>query len=128
MACFAIDERPRMLFASAVAIEPGKTERYRGLAGELGTHIDEYAALNRRFEVSRHAFWINYGRSGDLGVSVYDISEEGLAAMRRREWNPDGSAYDRWWLGFVNDVNGIDMLQTPPHLSPPEPVFSWNEG
>jgi hypothetical protein len=117
-----------MLFASAVPIEPGMTDRYRGLPEELRAHLDEYAALNRRFEVTRHAFWINHGRAGDLGVSVYDISEEGLAAMRRREWDPDGSAYDRWWLGFVKDVNGIDMLVTTPHLAPPEPVFTWNEG
>jgi hypothetical protein len=116
-----------MLFASAVPIEPGKTDRYRGLAGELATHRDEYTALNRRFEVSRHAFWINHGRGGDLGVSVYDISEAGLARMRRREWAPDESAYDRWWLGFVEDVNGIDMLRSSPHVAPPEPVFSWNE-
>jgi hypothetical protein len=117
-----------MLYASAVPIGTGKTERYRGLAREIESHIDEYAALNRRFEVSRHAFWINHGRGGDLGVSVYDISEEGLARMRLREWSPDGSAYDRWWLGFVEDVNGIDMLVSPPHLAPPEPVFTWGEG
>ncbi len=115
-----------MLFASAVPIESGKTDRYRGLARELQPHLGEYAALNRRFGVSRHSFWINHGRHGDLGVSVYDISEDGLARMRQREWEPDDSAYDRWWLGFVEDVNGIDMLQTPTHLAPPERVFSWN--
>jgi hypothetical protein len=74
--------------------------------------------------VARHAFWINHGHKGDLGVSVYDISSDGLARMRQRQWDT-ASAYDRWWLGFVQDVNGIDMVQTPPHRAPPELVFDW---
>jgi hypothetical protein len=113
-----------MLFASAVPLEPGRTDRYRGLARELEPHLEEYSDLNRYFEVSRHAFWINHGRKGDLGVSVYDISPEGLSRMRERQWDAT-SSYDRWWLGFVQDVNGIDMLQSPPHRAPPELVFSW---
>jgi hypothetical protein len=124
MACFDIDERQSMLFASAVPIEPGRTDRYRALAGELEPHLAEYAGLNRSFEVARHAFWINHGQRGDLGVSVYDISTDGLARMRQRQWDAS-SDYDKWWLGFVRDVNGIDMLQTPPHRAPPELVFGW---
>lgn len=113
-----------MLFASAVPLEAGKTDRYRGLAEELEPHLEEYAGLNRSFEVARHAFWINHGHKWDLGVSVYDISTDGLARMRQRQWDT-ASAYDRWWLGFVQDVNGIDMVQTPPHRAPPELVFDW---
>jgi hypothetical protein len=44
--------------------------------------------------------------------------------MRKRQWDTS-SDYDKWWLGFVRDVNGIDMLQTPPHRAPPELVFGW---
>jgi hypothetical protein len=113
-----------MLFASAVPIQPGRTDRYRGLGRELQPHLDEYADLNRFYQVARHAFWINHGQKGDLGVSVYDSTAEGLAEMRRRTWD-QASAYDRWWLGFVEDVNGIDMRDTPPHRAPPEMVFSW---
>jgi hypothetical protein len=113
-----------MLFASAVPIEPDQTGRYRGLPRELEPHLEEYARLNRSYQVARHAFWINHGQKGDLGVSVYDISEAGLARMRHRQWDTS-SAYDRWWLGFVEEVNGLDMLQTPPHRAPPELVFAW---
>ncbi len=42
-----------MLFASAVPLRPGKTDRYRDLATELRPHLEEYQDLNRRFEVGR---------------------------------------------------------------------------
>lgn len=116
-----------MLFASAVPLRPGKTDRYRDLATELTPHLGEYQGLNRRFEVGAHAFWINHVRDNDIGVSVYDISPAGLARMGLREWDPS-SAYDRWWLEFVGDVNGLDLLQGPAHVAPPEPVFDWREG
>ncbi len=114
-----------MLFASAVPLVPGKTDRYRNLAAELEPHLEEYASLNARFQVGRHAFWINHARNGtDLGVSVYEIAPEGLAEMKQRVWDPS-SPYDRWWLEFVRDVNGVDMLIEPSHAAPPEPVFAW---
>ena len=115
-----------MLFASAVPLRPGKTDRYRDLATELRPHLEEYRDLNRRFEVKGHAHWINHGRENDLGVSVYDISPAGLSRMRLREWDPS-SSYDRWWLEFVEDVNGLDLLQGPAHVASPEPVFEWSD-
>lgn len=115
-----------MLFASAVPLRPGKTDRYRDLATELRPHFEEYQDLNRRFEVKGHAYWINQGRETDLGVSVYDISPAGLGRMRLREWDPS-SIYDRWWLEFVEDVNGLDLLQGPAHVAPPESVFDWSD-
>jgi len=114
-----------MLFASAVPLLPGRTDRYRALGDELQPHLAEYEKLNQRYGVSRHAYWISHPRNGsDIGVSVYDISPEGLAAMRSRRWDP-GSRYDGWWLGFVKDVNGVDMTVEPAHLAPPEQVFDW---
>ena len=114
-----------MLFASAVPLAPDKTGRYRNLATELEPHLDEYEGLNARFQVSHHAFWINHARNGtELGVSVYDIAKEGLAEMSNREWD-SASAYDRWWLGFVGDVNGFDLRAEPAHAAPPEQVFAW---
>lgn len=78
-----------------------------------------------RYQVARHAYWISHARDGsDIGVSVYDISPEGLALMKTRQWDP-GSEHDAWWLEFVHDVNGVDMLEQAPHREPPEMVFSW---
>lgn len=114
-----------MLFASATPIVSGRTTRYRQLGRELEPHLDQYETLNARYEISRHAYWISHAHDGtDIGVSVYDISAEGLARMRTREWEP-ASPYDAWWLGFVRDVNGVDMRREPAHREPPEQVFDW---
>jgi hypothetical protein len=114
-----------MLFASATPLVPGGADRYRGLSAELEPHRAEYEAINSRFGVTRHSYWISHPRDGsDIGVSVYDISPEGLDLMRRRQWDP-ASPYDAWWLGFVRDVNGINMLEHSAHREPPEQVFSW---
>lgn len=115
-----------MLFASATPIVPGRTDRYRALASELEPHRAEYGALNAHYGVAHHSYWISHARDGsDIGVSVYDISSEGLVAMRSRQWDPS-SAHDAWWLGFVQDVNGVDMLSQPAHREPPEQVFTWS--
>lgn len=114
-----------MLFASATPIVAGRTDRYRRLGDELESHLGEYEALNERYGVARHSYWISHARDGsDIGVSVYDISPDGLASMKTRRWDP-GTPHDAWWLEFVADVNGVDMQDVPAHRAPPEMVFSW---
>lgn len=114
-----------MLFASATPIVVGATDRYRAIPDELSAHLDEYESLNARYGVTRHSYWISHPRDGsDIGVSVYDITAAGLAEMRGRVWDA-GSAHDRWWLGFVKVVNGVDMTAEPPHPAPPEQVWAW---
>jgi hypothetical protein len=114
-----------VLFASAVPLVAGATDRYRRLGEELQPHRRRYEELNAIFDIAGHAHWISHARTGvDIGISVYDISADGLARMRERRWDP-GSDYDRWWLGFVEEVNGVDMQKEPPHAAPPEVVFSW---
>ncbi|MET0566521.1 MAG: hypothetical protein ABW021_08770 [Acidimicrobiia bacterium] len=88
-----------MLFASAVPLRPGKTDRYRDLATELKPHLEEYQDLNRRFEVGAHAFWINHVRDNDIGVSVCTTSPR------------------PGWLGWVF-VSGIEARPTT--------VGGWN--
>ncbi|MFQ5967909.1 MAG: hypothetical protein ACE5MI_09910 [Acidimicrobiia bacterium] len=70
--------------------------------------------------------WINQERDGtDVVVQVYDIaSAELLQEMRSRQWDMD-SPYDRWWVGWVRDVLGIDLLAEMSLRAPPEVVFSW---
>lgn len=75
-----------MLFASATSIVPGRASRYRGLAVDLEPHLAAYEALNAEYGVAPHSYWISHARDGtDIGVSVYHLSPEGLAAMKEGE-------------------------------------------
>jgi hypothetical protein len=47
--------------------------------------------------------------------------------MAKRQWDLD-SAYDRWWVGWVSDVYGIDLLGARTHAGPPEQVLGWESG
>lgn len=117
-----------MLFGTAVRISPGKLDRFRGLDKELDEHRDEYEALNARFEVRAHSVWASHQLDGTtVAVNLYDIAPEGLQAMAKREWDLD-SPYDRWWVGWVNDIYGIDLVDGSSHAGPPEPVLTWESG
>lgn len=115
-----------MLFGGAIPIQPGKTDRARRFAEELEAHRAEYEALNARYGVVANAIWISHSRDGrDIYVNVYDVETEGRPSMSERVWDPDGSAYDRWWLDWVSDVLGVDMLSERTFRAPPERIFSW---
>ena len=115
-----------MLFGNARPILPGKLDRVRRLADELGPYRAEYDALNAGYAIRRHVMWVSHLVGGtDLWVNIYDMDPDDMARMRERTWDPDGSAYDRWWLAWVEDVFGVDMLTHNGLAAPPERVFEW---
>ncbi|HEX6301533.1 MAG TPA: hypothetical protein VF148_13800 [Acidimicrobiia bacterium] len=112
-----------MLFASATPIVPA-SERYRRLATELDPHLGEYETLNDRYGVRRHVFWVSHARDGsDIGVERLPHLPLRSARDEQGGWDPE-SAYDAWWLEFVDDVNGVDMAREPAHREPPEQLFA----
>lgn len=114
-----------MLFGGAIPILPGKTDRARRFGEELAAHQAEYEALNARYGVQANAIWISHSRDGrDLYVNVYDVAP-GSIPMGDRVWDPERSAYDRWWLGWVADVLGVDMTRERTFAAPPERIFEW---
>ena len=114
-----------MLFATAVPIQPGKMERFRLLDQELTSHRAEYEALNDRFGVRAHSIWSAPQLDGtDLALNLYDIDRAGLQEMARRVWDLE-SPYDRWWIEWVGDVYGVDLLAPGGSRGAPRPVFEW---
>jgi hypothetical protein len=115
-----------MLFGNARPILPGKLERVRGLADELAPHRDEYDALNAGYRIRSHVMWVSHLVDDvDLWVNIYEMDPEDMARMRQRTWDPAVSAYDRWWLEWVEDVFGVDMRTRNGLAGPPEKVFEW---
>jgi hypothetical protein len=70
--------------------------------------------------------WVSHHPSaGDIYVALYEMEPQHLEAMRTRAWDPEGSAYDRWWLGWVEDVLGHDLRRGSGFVAPPEAIFDW---
>ena len=114
-----------MLFGTAARIQQGMLDRFRSLEAELDEHREEYEALNERFGVRAHSVWASRQLDGTpIAVNLYDIEPEGLKAMAQRVWDL-ASPYDRWWVGWVRDIYGIDLVGGPSHAGPPEPVLAW---
>ena len=114
-----------MLFGTAVPIRPDRLDRFRRLAEELDEHRGEYEALNRRYGVNAHSVWASHQLDGTpIAVNLYDIEPDGLEEMKGRVWDLD-SPYDRWWVGWVGDVYGIDLIAGASHAAPPEMVLTW---
>lgn len=116
-----------MLFSTARPVLPGKFDRARRVTEELAEHRAEYEALNERYGVRQHAMWVSHHpTAGDIYVALYEIDPAGLELMRTRTWDPEHSAYDRWWLEWVEDVLGHDLRSGSGFVAPPEPIFEWS--
>jgi hypothetical protein len=115
-----------MLFGNARPIVPGRIGRVRRFPEELGAHRAEYDALNAGYGIRSHVMWVSHLVDDvDLWVNIYEMDPDDMARMRQRTWDPEGSAYDRWWLEWVQDVFGVDMRTSHGLAAPPERVFEW---
>lgn len=105
------------LFAAALPILPGQTERVKRFGEEIASVREEYDELNTKATLSRHVVFLQETPMGNFAIHVMeadDLSKIG------REFT--GSKHDEWWLDFLRDVHGIDLRggQAP---STPAPVF-----
>jgi hypothetical protein len=105
------------LIAYAVPVLPGQSDRVRDFGRELSAVRDRYDELNRSATVSRHVVFLQSSPAGDTAIHVMEAND--LSRFLR---DFDDSAYDRWWLGYMRDVHGVDLRNFDPP-PPPEPVF-----
>jgi hypothetical protein len=105
------------LFAAALPVLLGQSDRVRNFANELQRFRDQYDGLNDKTTVARHVVWLQPGPEGDTAIHVMDIEE--LSHLGR---SFTASPYDEWWLDFLKDVHGVDLRNSPPPPAP-ELVF-----
>ncbi len=108
---------PIMMYALPVV--PGQESRARNFEGEVRQHWDEMLELNAAAGLNRWAVANQEGPQGMLQIHMLDA--EDLSRMGREFTD---SAYDRWWLGYLNDVCGLsrEMLSS---MQPGPTVFDW---
>ncbi len=105
--------------ASALPVLPGQAGRVRDFAAEIEPHLEEFERLNREATVTRYASWLQESPMGDLELVVMESEDPTKIARRFTD-----SDYDRWWLGYLKDVHGIDML-VPKPPAPPPMIWEW---
>lgn len=106
------------LFAAALPILPGQSDRVRAFGAELQAVRDEYDQLNENATLSRHVVFLQPSPMGDFAIHVMEADD-----LSRIQRSFTDSEHDKWWLGFLKDVHGIDLLNMPEPPSPPETVF-----
>lgn len=110
-----------MPFMASVALPvlPGKAERIRKIGKEIAQHQIEWDRLCRETGDFRHYnITLQEGRGGDL--CIYSMVLGDPSQVRMTFGN---SEYDRWWLGFVRDVHGLDLTNG---AALPPSVFTWH--
>ncbi|MGI8425913.1 MAG: hypothetical protein ACR2FO_03280 [Actinomycetota bacterium] len=111
------------LFAAALPILPGQSDRVRNFTKECQELRDEYDELNRKATQSRHVIFLQPGPMGDTAIHIMEGND--LSKIQRDFVD---SAHDKWWLGFLKDVHGIDLLNMSDPPQPPEMVFDSSAG
>lgn len=106
------------LFAAALPVLPGRSDRVRAFGEELEAIRDEYDQLNTNATMSRHVVFLQSSPMGDLAIHIFEADD--LTRIQREFTD---SAHDKWWLGFLKDVHGIDLLNMPEPPTPAEMVF-----
>lgn len=107
----------------AAPVLPGQSERAKSFAKELDPHMDEFVRLNKEATITRFETFVQETPMGDLQLYLMEADDP----TKLRPIVPGGTPYDDWWLGYLRDVNGIDLLaiqETEPPM-PPTPVFTW---
>ena|SRR5258706_11854632 len=104
-------------------LHPGKTEEWREFNRTLsGPKAAEFAEMNKRFRVTRHAAWLQETPMGDLVIVLQEGpgAEEFMANLATSEHE-----FDAWMRERVSTLHPIDFNAEPP--PPPQPGVDWSE-
>ncbi|HEX2032377.1 MAG TPA: hypothetical protein VHL78_13450 [Actinomycetota bacterium] len=108
--------------AAALPVLPGQSDRVRNFAAEIEPHLEEFERLNREATVTRYANWLQRTPTGDVEIVVMEADDPSKIRTSFTD-----SAYDRWWLGYLQDVHGVDMTAPDPPSAAPM-VWEWRAG
>lgn len=107
------------MVSGAFPVLPGKADRVRNFGKELAPNQAEFERLCRECGGFTH-FNVTLQESpmGDLAIYAMVLEDPSKVRMAFGD-----SPYDKWWLGYLKDVHGVDLSAgTPP---PPPSVFTW---
>jgi hypothetical protein len=103
-------------------LNPGKTEQWWEFARACeGARSAEFAEMNKRFGLTRHAAWLQQTPMGDLVIVLTEGpgAEEFMGKLATSE-----QPFDVWMREQVEAVHPIDFSAEPPPM--PERGIDWS--
>jgi hypothetical protein len=98
-------------FAAALPVVPGKEDAARKRGEGFRQRLAEYERLNKEAGLKRHLEFLQETPMGATIVLLYEFEGDGSKLGRAFT----DSEYDRWWVGHIKDVHGLDVSKpTPP--------------
>jgi hypothetical protein len=107
-----------------VPIEPGKSDVARDFMRELESRKDEYDRSERRIGITKEAWFLASGPSGDQLVGYM---ESGNFQSALEQFVASQDSFDLWFKQRFADATGVD-LNNPPEMSLPELLSSYEAG
>jgi len=96
------------LVAYAVPIQPGKTEQWKRMVGEInGPRRKEFEDAHQREHVRQRVF-LQSAAQGDMVVVTLE-GDDPIGSFRRLMSSRD--PFTRWFTQQVNEIHGIDVIQ-----------------
>ncbi len=108
-------------FAAALPVLHGKEDEARRRGEGFRRFAGEYERLNREAQLRRHLEFLQETPFGSTMILLYEFDGDGSKLGRAFT----DSAYDKWWVGHLKEVHGIDVTGAP--APPPKTtlVHEW---
>ena len=105
------------IVSGAFPVLPGKSERVKNFEQELAPHRAEWDRLCDECTFRFYNVTLQSGPDGDVAVYSMEFADPNKVRTTFTD-----TPHDRWWLGYMMDVHGIDLTGGG---APPPTVFTW---
>ena len=106
------------VFSGAFPILPGKSDRVRNFEQELAPHLKAWDRLSREGTFRMYSVTLQSGPQGDVAIYSFEVADPTKIRTRFTD-----SPHDRWWVGYFQDVHGLNLSTVPG--APPPTIFTW---
>lgn len=108
-------------FAAALPVQAGKEDEARERGAGFRARLPDYERLNEGAKMKRHLEFLQETPYGATMIILYEFDGDGSQLARAFT----DSDYDRWWVGHIKSVHGIDMSSAPPPPPTTTLVHEW---
>lgn len=104
-------------------LPPAKLDAWKSFISTCGgARKAEFDDFNRRYGLTKHEAWLAQTPMGPIVIAIHE--GEGAATMMGKIAQST-NAFDKWFVGQLAELHGMDMSKPPPGPMP-ERLLSWS--